>query len=610
MSNLKNYLKKFLFVISAKKSTLVILLSLFLCTSLLDALGIGLVGPFMGLATNPDLVNQKVWLAWIYKNSGLSISHFIALLGLGMVITFYVKSFFYFQVQKYILSFSISQLGILRMRLLHGYLSVNYAYHLNKNSAFLLQNVIKETFLFCYSVTLPLLNLMVNLLVVCTLMLLLLGTHFWATVSILVILLFAFTLYNQFKEQMAYWGKEGSESDTEMIRIINHGIGGIKETRVVGCEPYFENQMSIQVKRHASTASLAQVWQQLPRIVLEALLVTVLIGFISVSLILNQNPENLVSILSIFAVASIRLLPSASQLMSAVGTLRNSSYSLNRLYSDLKELELDNVENKRADYNLLFKAKSGALLHHKVQSQKFPFAEEIIINEVDYSYPGIPGNVLQKISLTIKKGESIAFIGKSGAGKTTLVDVILGLLMPTDGDIQVDGVSIYKNLRAWQNMIGYIPQTIFLIDDTVERNIAFGVTDELIDPYRLQKAIEAAQLEELISQLPNGIKTSVGERGVRLSGGQRQRIGIARAIYHEREILVLDEATSALDNETEGLVTQAIRKLSATKTIIIIAHRLSTVEHCNCIYMLERGKVVKSGSYEEVVLGEQLSSAS
>jgi ABC-type multidrug transport system fused ATPase/permease subunit len=185
-----------------------------------------------------------------------------------------------------------------------------------------------------------------------------------------------------------------------------------------------------------------------------------------------------------------------------------------------------------------------------------------------------------------------------------LVDIILGVLNPQEGDITVDDISIYENLRAWQNLVGYIPQSIFLLDDTVERNIAFGVLDHLIDHERLEKAIASAQLSELVQQLPSGIHTRVGERGVMLSGGQRQRIGIARALYHEREVLVLDEATSALDNETEQKISEAIQALSGEKTVIIIAHRLSTVKHCNCIYQMERGQLVRSGSYQEVVLSE------
>ena len=209
----------------------------------------------------------------------------------------------------------------------------------------------------------------------------------------------------------------------------------------------------------------------------------------------------------------------------------------------------------------------------------------------------------------LHKGQSIALIGKSGAGKTTLVDLVLGLLAPQSGDILVDGKSVYRNLRAWQDLIGYIPQSIFLIDDTLERNIAYGVPDEQIDAERLRQSIEAAQLKDLVEHMPEGVKTRIGEQGMCLSGGQRQRVGIARALYHEREILVLDEATSALDNETEHLVTEAIRALSGKKTMIIIAHRLSTVEHCDRIYLMENGQIVKSGTYQEVVLNRSYTSS-
>jgi ABC-type multidrug transport system fused ATPase/permease subunit len=415
-------------------------------------------------------------------------------------------------------------------------------------------------------------------------------------------LLLAFIFYNQFKDKMAYWGKEGSESDTEIIRIINHSLGGIKETRVIGCESYFEEQMNVQIKRHASAATLAQIWQAVPRILLEALLVSALVGLVSVSLLFNQGSQNLISMLSIFAVASIRLMPAASQFMSSIGTLRNHKHSLDRLYYELKEIEDINFNTKQG-FDYTFNSQLEQLINTNIsyQAQKIPFKQKILITGIDYNYANTEEKALQQISIKIFKGQSIAFIGKSGSGKTTLVDLILGLLIPNNGDIRVDNISIYENMRAWQNLIGYIPQSIFLTDDTIERNIAFGVPDELINQQQLKEAIEAAQLEELITELPNGIQTTVGERGVRLSGGQRQRIGIARAIYHEREILVLDEATSALDNETETLVTQAIRNLSKTKTVIIIAHRLSTVEHCDCIYMLDKGRVINSGNYEQVI---------
>jgi ATP-binding cassette subfamily C protein len=219
---------------------------------------------------------------------------------------------------------------------------------------------------------------------------------------------------------------------------------------------------------------------------------------------------------------------------------------------------------------------------------------------VSYHYPSSEEEVLSEVSIEITQGTSVGLIGSSGAGKTTLVDVILGLLQPTEGKVLVDGVDIQQGLRGWQNQIGYIPQSIYLCDDTLRGNIAFGIPEEEISEEQVWSAVQLAQLQELVERLPQGLDTVVGERGVRLSGGQRQRVGIARALYHNPQVLVMDEATAALDNETEASIMEAVEKLSGEKTLIMIAHRLTTVKNCDCLYLMERGKVVDQGSYEEL----------
>jgi len=603
-----NYLLKFLYVISAKKVELTLLLFSFLAVSVLDAFGIGLVGPFMGLATNPDMIQQNDVLNRIYGYLGTSsTSQFIAILGFVIIAIFYFKSFAYFEIQKYVFHFCFTQQVKLRLRLLHTYLSLPYTFHLRTNSAHLVQSIIKESEYFSYSIAIPLLNSISNAIVLLVLLLLLAKTDLVATTSILGILLIVFVPFHYFRHRIVRWGKEGVEANTEMLRIVNHALGGLKETRVIGCESYFEKQLETQVNRFARVATLFHIFQVLPRITIESLLITFVVGFVSISLFIEGRSENLVSVLGVFAIASVRLLPSASQLMSSLGVLRNFKPTLDKIYFDLKEIE----KPESVSYMKLFQGSSphkalGSALNvfHETSTDIMAFREQVELDRIHYRYPETESDALTHISLTLRKGESIALIGKSGAGKTTLVDVILGLLIPQKGDIKVDGRSIYDDLRSWQNLIGYIPQTIFLIDDTIARNIAFGVPDEKIDWDRLNRALKSAQLADLIKQLPEGLETMVGEHGVRLSGGQRQRIGIARALYHEREILVLDEATSALDNETESLISQAIRDLSGTKTMIIIAHRLTTVEHCDRIYEMHKGQIVKSGSYKEVVLGE------
>jgi ABC-type multidrug transport system fused ATPase/permease subunit len=598
-----NYISKVLYILGEKKSRLFFLILTFLFTSVLEAIGIGLVGPFMLLVTEPERISNNFWLNWAYTQLGISsVSQFITLLGLFIVFLFFVKAILYFLSQAYIYKFSFNQKGKLCSRLMSGYLRVPYTFHLNRNSAIIIKNIVTETQKFCINTLIPLLKLIANLTVVFILVILLGKTDLVLLVSLFGILLLVFILYSRFKENIVAWGREASEANGEMIRIIKHGLGGIKETHVIGCEQYFEEQMNWQAHKYADAASSFQIFQSLPRILVEVVLITFLIFFVCISIIFFEEyrAQNLTGVLGIFAVASIRLIPSFSQVLSSVGQLQNNSYVIDKLYLDLKEIGRENHQTSKNLRSSDLKTNSYSNFdNHKTHT--LGFRNQVELDKVTYSYPNASEKALSDISLTLKKGQSIAFIGKSGAGKTTLVDVILGLLAPESGDIRVDGITIYEDLRLWQNLLGYIPQSIFLMDDTVERNIAFGVPDHLIDSYRLNKAIEAAQLTELIEQLPDGIKTSVGDQGVRLSGGQRQRIGIARALYHEREILILDEATAALDNETETLVTESIKSLSGTKTLIIIAHRLSTIEHCDHVYVLDKGQVVKSGSYQEVV---------
>jgi ATP-binding cassette, subfamily B, bacterial PglK len=603
------YLSKFLFVISAKKIELVSLIFLFVIISLLDAIGIGLIGPFIGLAVKPETIQNNAWLADAYRYFGAKdIKQFIALLGLFVVVLFCFKSFLYYQIQHYVLSFCYTQQIWLRRRLLRTYLSLPYTFYLKTNSAHIIQTIGEESARFTYSIAVPLLNSIANAFVLIVILLLMMKTDLLATVSILGLLLMAILPFHYFRHNVARWGKESLEANTETIRVINHAIGGLKVTKLIGCESYFENQLAAQATKYARASSLFHSFQQLPRIIIEALLITFVVGFVSISLILVERSDSLVSVLGIFAIASVRILPSASQLLTCMGVLRNNAPTLDRLYLDLKELEKPSAVKNLVmsdDRNPPISARNPVASGRLTQTKAQPFQRKITIDRINYCYPQAERHSLTEASLTIRKGESIALIGKSGAGKTTLVDVFLGLLIPQSGDIQVDGVSIYKDLRAWQNLIGYIPQSVFLMDDTLDRNIAFGVADSQIDRQKLANAIQLAQLSDLVSELPDGGGTFVGENGVRLSGGQRQRIGIARALYHDREILVLDEATSALDNETESLISEALRQLSKTKTTIVIAHRLTTVAHCDRIYEMNNGQIIRCGSYEEIVIGEK-----
>ena len=592
------YLSKVLYIISGSRKKLLLLIFGFTISSFLEACGIGLLAPFMRFASEPDLNLLPSFIATTAAKFNIDSSReIIILLGFVIITFFCIKGIIYFSTQVYIFHFASSYKAKLSLRLLKAYLTVPYEFHLSRNTASLIKNIVIETNQLYQACLLPLLNTISNIVIASFLLVLLAITDIRLLGLILLVFLPIFMLFHLLRNKFKRWGRIVSQSQQGMIRTISHALGGLKETRTIGCEPYFEREMKHYVDRYARSITFFQSSQVLPKSLIETvLIVSIMLFLIATQLFSTQGIEEITGTLSVFAVAAIRLIPSTSNVIKALAHIRNGSYALNMLYSDLKDIE----RQKSKSYRQL--SLEGDRHRAKETKKVMSFGNRIELKDVTYSYSGISEPALNKISLSIKRGESIAFIGKSGAGKTTLVDVILGLLNLESGDILVDGVSIYENIRSWQNLIGYIPQTIFLTDETVERNIAFGVADSEIDETKIERAIDAAQLRELVEQLPDGIKTKVGERGIRLSGGQRQRIGIARALYHEREILVLDEATAALDNETEHLISEAIRALAGEKTLITIAHRLSTIKHCDRIYLLEKGCVVKTGSYQEVVM--------
>lgn len=594
-----DYLSKVLYILGERRKRLPILLILFLISSLSEAFGVGMIGSFIQLTADPDSMLEISILSWLYKFvRAQSIDQFIVIFGLLIIGVFLLKSLFYFIIRVTIFNFSFSQRKILVSKLLNAYLNVPYTFHLKQSSANLTKNIVVETNKFSSACLLKLLDAIANLLIIVVLFILLIRTDAVLMLTILGFFLPVFLLFYFLRKKFVMWGRLKSQSQKRMIQIINHSLGGLKETRVLGCEGYFQNQIDKQGQVFSRAATLFNSSQIVPRISIEAALICVVIAAIIINQYLaNDSSQNFAATLGVFSIASIRLIPSTTQLMQSIGMMQNAKYALDMLYLDLKALEERDADLQRLNPDRL-KA-----------SERLAFDREIKIQNLTFSYPEASRPSIVNLSMSIRKGESVALIGKSGAGKTTLVDILLGLLTPEQGDIKVDDVSVYRDLRSWQNLMGYIPQSIFLTEDSIKRNVAFGVPNHSIDVSKVMRVLDAVQLGDFIEQLPEGIDTKVGERGVRLSGGQRQRIGIARALYHDREILILDEATSALDTETEVLVNEAIKSLAGVKTLIIIAHRLSTVEHCDRLFELKEGQVINSGSYHEVVVGDDLSAS-
>lgn len=602
-----DFCRKTLYLLSTPRLKLAALLAAFVMVSALESVGIWIILPFITLASDPSRVNETLWLSRLYEQTPLSSpTQFVALLGGGIVVAFCLKSFLSWWMQVSAFTFGYRAQAVLTDRLMQAYLGAPYPFHLRNNSAQIQQNVITETRRFSNGVLIPFLQFSSNLFITASLGIMLCLTNIVAIVVILGAALPLILLFGLIKNRLSDWGQRISETETEILRLVNHSLGGIKETKVIGCEPYFEEKIRHQANTYAKTLSKFFAYTLAPRSMVEALLIIFLVGCVVIFLLMGQSIQSLLPVLSVFALASIRMIPALTNLTNTLSTLKSSTFTIEKLYGELKQLESGSEQQKYSRKSLSRQNRSvdysgSFALAQAAKSARFRFTQKIDLVDISYRYPNTATKALDALSLSIPKNQSIALIGKSGAGKTTLVDVVLGLLTPQRGDIRVDDQSVYRSLRHWQDLIGYIPQSIFLIDDTIERNVAFGVPIDQIDADRLWEAIQAAQLTDLIESLPKGLDTMVGERGVLLSGGQRQRIGIARALYHGREILVLDEATSALDNETETLVTDAIRALSGQKTLIIIAHRLSTIEHCDRVYELSQGHVVRAGTYQEVV---------
>jgi ABC-type multidrug transport system fused ATPase/permease subunit len=385
----------------------------------------------------------------------------------------------------------------------------------------------------------------------------------------------AWTFHYATRDRIVRWGKSRQLHDGLRLQHLQQGLGGAKDAKLLGRESNFLDQYRVHNTQSARVGQFQATLQMLPRLWLELLAVVGLATLVITMLAQGRGPTTIVPTLGLFAAAAFRLMPSVNRTLGALQGLRYSLPAVNTLHDELR---------------LAMAEPAGG---EQRQGTAIPvFQTDICLANVSYTYPSAAVPAVDDLNLRIRKGESVGFVGPSGSGKSTLVDVILGLLTPSAGRVLVDGENIQTNLRAWQDQIGYVPQSIYLTDDTLRRNVAFGLPNEAIDNDAVGRAIRAAQLHEFAAGLPQGLETLVGERGIRLSGGQRQRIGIARALYHDPAVLVLDEATSALDTATERGVMEAVTALRGNKTILIVAHRLSTVANCDRLYRLEQGRIV------------------
>ncbi len=560
----------------------IVLLFFMLIGVALETLGVGLVIPALSLFTQKNFTAKYPALHPLLQFFGNPNQQTLVVGGLLLLLGVYViKALFLIFLTWNQNRFTFGIGARLSLRLFTVYLRQPYTFHLQRNSAQLIRNVTNEVGIFTSNVLTPLMQLFSESLIVVGLCLMLLVVEPVGTISIVLVLgLTGWGFVRITQGSIARWGTARQHHEGLRIQHLQQGLGGAKDVKLLGRESDFLKQYSIHNLESAKVGRLNATMQQLPRLWLELLSVCGLVGLVLTMLAQGGALESIIPKLGLFAVVTFRLMPSVNRLINVIQSLK---YCLP---------VLDILEK---DFNLSAPDESAPLENQPT------FHEALELQHITYAYPGSSTPSLKDVSLSIQCGESVGFIGTSGAGKSTLVDILLGLLPPDQGVVRVDGQDIQQNMRGWQNQIGYVPQSIFLTDDTLFRNIAFGLPEEKISDDAVWNAIRAAHLEEFVESLPEGLNTIVGERGIRLSGGQRQRIGIARALYHNPTVLVLDEATSALDNATEQGVMAAVRELQKSKTIIIVAHRLTTIEHCDRLYRLANGQIESFGSPDKML---------
>ena len=570
------FLKKVSYILDRKqKMKLIILMILILIGSTFELLGVSAILPVIDIAMNPDVVYQNemyIKIAQIFALEGLN--EIVLFLAATLSILYIAKNVYLLLYKSYQFSYTYNLNRAISLRLMQSYVYQDYLYHVSHNVAELQRNVTGDVSQFTATVA-AIINLVVEIWTVIFLVAFLVMTDLNTTVLVISILGIAVFIYWKIsKKDQIRCGLEARKATKDLNKWVLQTFGGIKEVKVLNREEFFVQNYDKAYCRSIAASKKNKMVSIMPRYFIETILICSLMLTMSIRILQGENIQEFVTTLSVFAVAAIRMLPAFNRCTENINALLYNKASVDNVFKDILEIE---------GFKKISEAeKSGTTLK---------LNEKIEINNLAFKYPNNDAPIFDNASLTIGKNKSIALVGASGAGKTTLADIIIGILKPDMGEVLVDGINIYENLGGWHKSIGYIPQMIYLIDDTIRANIAFGLQERDIDDEKIWKALERAELAEFVKNLDKGIYTQVGDRGVRLSGGQRQRIGIARALYSEPDVLVLDEATSALDNETETAVMESIETLQGQTTLIIIAHRLSTIENCDEVYEVGEGKV-------------------
>jgi ATP-binding cassette, subfamily B, bacterial PglK len=583
---MKLFLQQVIYLLEQDKRKLPFMVIIFLMSSILDLLGIGIIGPYIALLTDVDIYDGALKKFTKFLGFPQERRDLLIWLGYLLLSIFFVKTIVAVWINKIIVKFSERQHVRLISFLMSSYQSLPYVKYIKRNSAEYIYSIHQLSNLYANHVVSPLLRMVSDGIIVSLVIVFLAWQNFEALALLVGFLGIILIIYDVlFRTKMNYYGEQCNIVSEAIMQSVSEGIEGLKEIRILGKEKYFYENVMEDSNRLAFFAVKASVVSMSLRYLLELTMIAFIVALVLGTLLVEGNLELLLPTLSVFGVASLRLFPAANTFMQSLMQMRYGRNSVTRLFADVTDIK------KSA------KVYEGAMKTDKINSS----FKTLTLKKVCFFYPDSKFKALNEISLEIRAGESIGFVGPSGSGKTTLLDTLLGLFEPQEGSIEFNGKNIKNYLQEWQSQVAYIPQQIFLIDGTLSQNVTLGINDNEIDELKLNESLRQARLSDLVKSLPQGINTILGERGIRFSGGQRQRVALARAFYHGRDVLVMDEATSALDDDTENEIVAEIERLKGKKTMIVIAHRLTTLKHCDRIYELREGKIINMGSYNKIV---------
>lgn len=571
-------LKKLSVLLDKKqKWNMVGLVFIMLVGAVFETASVTLIFPIVSILITPDSVLENKFFAKLYEFMGFSsLMQFTMIIMATLIIAFVVKNIFLFMQQKLLFRFVYTNQFRTSERMMKNYLRRGYEFYLNADTA-VIQRSITSDVNNMYALILAILQIASEAIIFTTMTItLFIVDPFMSFVISAVLFLTLLLIKIIIKPVMKKAGEENQEFYSGLFKWISQTVSGIKEVKIAGKEQYFVDEYVACGRGYVNAVQKYSLYNNTPRLLIETVCIATMVGYLMVLVFTGSNADNMLAVIAVFSLAAMRLMPCANRINNQ---LTNIAY-FEPFFMGVSDNLQEEINNKELDLSFTTK-----------EQKKLPVTKNIRLENITYAYPNTDKLIFDHAGMEIPIGSAVGIVGTSGSGKTTIVDILLGLLELKSGEIFADDKNIKDDYRGWLKNIGYIPQMIFMLDDTIEKNVAFGIKEDEIDRERVNAALKEAQLEQFIQQLPDGLHTTIGERGIRLSGGQRQRIGIARALYHDPEVLILDEATSALDNETEAAIMDSINHFQGKKTLIIIAHRLQTIEKCDMVLRVDNATI-------------------